>query len=75
VWNIFLRMNDPKMPYLAELIFLDARNLVKSKFGKHLILKEQNYGIANIRSFLKATVRNTKPLASADAACIVIDKD
>jgi len=41
-------MNDPKMPYFeglifaddgfkrdfAELIFADARNLVKSKFGK-----------------------------------------
>jgi len=30
-------MNDPKMPYFAELIFADARILVKSKFGKHLI--------------------------------------
>jgi len=30
-------MNDPKMPYFAELIFVDTRNIVKSKFGKHLI--------------------------------------
>jgi len=30
-------MNDPEMTYFAELIFADARNLVKSKFGKHLI--------------------------------------
>jgi len=31
-------MNDPKMLYFAELIFADARNLVKNrKFGKHLI--------------------------------------
>jgi len=44
-------MNDPKMLYFAELIFADngfkrdfvelifadARNLAKSKFGKHLI--------------------------------------
>jgi len=41
-----LRMNDPKMPYFLEEIFeddgfkrdfADAGNLVKSKFGKHLI--------------------------------------
>jgi len=39
-------MNDQKMSYIAdddfkrdfaELIFADARNLGKSKFGKHLI--------------------------------------
>jgi len=31
-------MNNPKIPYyFAELIFVDARNLVKSNFGKHLI--------------------------------------
>ena len=30
-------MNDPKMPYFAELIIADARNARKSKFEKHLI--------------------------------------
>jgi len=33
----YLRMNEPKMPYFAELIFADGRKLVKSKFRKHLI--------------------------------------
>jgi len=28
---------DSKMPYFAELIFADAINVVKSKFGKHII--------------------------------------
>jgi len=30
-------MHESKMPYFAELIFADAKNLVKSKFEKHLI--------------------------------------
>jgi len=30
-------MNDPKMPYFVEFIFANARNLVRSKFGKYLI--------------------------------------